>query len=101
MTSTAPLGHCGMLVAMPTFVVSEDVKPGVRYEGMDAASAVRSLLAKDALAVHVGAERLVSCTTQHAFAKAAHDAFYDHHPLVIRPDDVWFCIAQGLRPPRP
>jgi hypothetical protein len=85
-----------MLVAMPTFVVSEDVKPGVRYEGMDAASAVRSLLAKDALAVHVGAERLVSCTTQHAFAKAAHDAFYDHHPLVIRPDDVWFCIAQGF-----
>ena len=53
-----------MLVAMLTFAVSEDVTPGERYEGMDAASAVRSLLAKDALAVHVGAERLVSCTTQ-------------------------------------
>jgi Domain of unknown function (DUF4419) len=42
------------------------------------------------------AHRLVSCDTTHAFVKAVHDAFYDHLPLVIRPDDVWFCIAQGF-----
>ncbi len=81
---------------MQTFIVSEDVGLGERYEGVDAEAAARSLLEKDTLAVHVGVERFAACTTQHPFAKAAHDAFYDHHPLVIRPDDVWFCIAQGF-----
>ena len=42
------------------------------------------------------AERLVSCDATHDFAKAAQDAFYDHHPITIRPDDIWFCIAQGF-----
>ena len=38
----------------------------------------------------------VTCDITHALSKAALKAFYGHHPLVIRPDDVWFCIAQGF-----
>jgi hypothetical protein len=57
---------------------------------------VRNLLAKPVEAMACAAQRLVSCDTTHALVKAAHDAFYDHHPLTIRPDDVWLCIAQGF-----
>lgn len=80
---------------MKTFAVS-DVARGKPYESLDARECVRSLLVKPAEDMHCAAARLVSCDTQHAFVKAAHDAFYDHHPLVIRPDDIWFCIAQGF-----
>jgi hypothetical protein len=39
---------------------------------------------------------LVSATDAHALAQAAHDAFYLHHPLVLSPDAIWFCLAQGF-----
>ena len=32
----------------------------------------------------------------HAFVAAAHMAFDRHHPLVLSPDDVWLCLAQGF-----
>ncbi|MCW1922859.1 DUF4419 domain-containing protein [Luteolibacter arcticus] len=32
----------------------------------------------------------------HGFLLAAHRAFMDHRPLVLSPDDVWVCIAQGF-----
>ena len=41
-------------------------------------------------------KRLVAADTHHALAKAAHDAFYEHRPLVLSPDAVWFCLAQGF-----
>ncbi|MEF0938952.1 DUF4419 domain-containing protein [Rhizobium sp. BR 362] len=47
-------------------------------------------------AVGCASSTLVYCEPSHAFAEAARRAFYDHHPLVIRPDDIWFCIAQGF-----
>ncbi len=40
--------------------------------------------------------RLVWASAGNAFAQAAHDAFYLHHPLVLSPDAVWFCLAQGF-----
>ena len=39
---------------------------------------------------------LVACSAHHPFVQAAHDAFYRHYPLVLSPDAVWFCIAQGF-----
>lgn len=39
---------------------------------------------------------LVSVGPEHALARAAHDAFYGHYPLVLSPDAVWFTIAQGF-----
>jgi hypothetical protein len=40
--------------------------------------------------------RLVWAGAGNAFAQAAHDAFYLHYPLVLSPDAVWFCLAQGF-----
>ncbi len=80
---------------MTTIVVSE-VSRGEAYESLNIDASIASLVKKKLEAAVCDARRLVSCDTQHAFVKAAHDSFYDHHPLVIRPDDVWFCIAQGF-----
>ena len=43
-----------------------------------------------------GALPLVCAKDANALAQAAHDAFYMHHPLVLTPDAVWFCLAQGF-----
>ncbi|HWZ89561.1 MAG TPA: DUF4419 domain-containing protein, partial [Polyangiaceae bacterium] len=32
----------------------------------------------------------------HGFLAAVHSAFAQHCPLVLSPDDVWLCIAQGI-----
>jgi hypothetical protein len=40
--------------------------------------------------------RLVCANDVHGLAQAAHEAFYLHYPLVLSPDAVWFCIAQGF-----
>src|SRR5262249_29831404 len=37
--------------------------------------------------------RLVLSGHARPFAAAAQCAFYEHYPLVITPDDIWFCIA--------
>lgn len=73
-----------------------DVAPGSPYKQFDAHEAMRGLSTKRVEAVGCATPTLVSCEPNHAFAEAARRAFYDHHPLVIRPDDIWFCIAQGL-----
>ncbi|KAB8145807.1 DUF4419 domain-containing protein [Chloroflexia bacterium SDU3-3] len=39
---------------------------------------------------------LVICDDRHALVSAARCAFYDHRPLVLSPDIIWFCIAQGF-----
>ena len=80
---------------MPTFQIC-DVERGKLLPPVDADAAIRSLLLKPAEALACEARRLVACDTTHAFAQAALEAFYGHHPLVIRPDDVWFCVMQGL-----
>lgn len=80
---------------MITFPVSE-VTRGKPCDLLDVDASVHSLLARPVEQFACDTRRLVCCDTQHAFAKAAHDAFYDHHPLVIRPDDIWFCVVQGF-----
>lgn len=40
--------------------------------------------------------RLVCANDVHGLAQAVHEAFYLHYPLVLSPDAVWFCIAQGF-----
>lgn len=32
----------------------------------------------------------------HPLIEAVHTAFAEHYPLVLSPDDVWLCLAQGL-----
>jgi hypothetical protein len=80
---------------LTTFTVC-DVDRGETRQALHPDAAIRALLAKPVEAYDCAATHLVSCDTMHALAKAARDAFYLHHPLVIRPDDVWFCVMQGL-----
>ena len=63
---------------------------------LDVHQSVESLLQRRIEAMALADERLVCCKDTHPFAQAAHDAFYDHFPLVISPDDIWFCLVQGF-----
>ncbi len=40
--------------------------------------------------------RLVACTDISPLVQMAHDAFYEHRPIALSPDVVWFTIAQGF-----
>jgi hypothetical protein len=48
----------------------------------------------------VNQERLVGPPgfngTTHPLIEAVHTAFAEHYPLVLSPDDVWLCLAQGF-----
>jgi hypothetical protein len=63
---------------------------------LDLRASVESLLQRHIEAFALSDDRLVCCKDSHPFAQAAHDAFFDHCPLTFGPDDVWFCLAQGL-----
>jgi Domain of unknown function (DUF4419) len=79
-----------------TFPVSEIAANTKAMPFLDHDAAVRSLLQGQVEALELDDTRLILCTTAHPFAEAAHTAFYEHYPLVIGPDDVWFCIVQGF-----
>lgn len=40
--------------------------------------------------------RLVACTDVSPLVQMAHDAFYEHRPIALSPDAIWFTIAQGF-----
>jgi hypothetical protein len=40
--------------------------------------------------------RLVACTDVSPLVQMARDAFYEHRPIALSPDVVWFTIAQGF-----
>ncbi|MEZ4398739.1 MAG: DUF4419 domain-containing protein [Kofleriaceae bacterium] len=46
--------------------------------------------------VYTSAARLVACTDTSPLVQMAHDAFYEHRPIALSPDAVWFTIAQGF-----
>jgi hypothetical protein len=79
-----------------TIAVSEVTRPTKPEARLDLRASVESLLQRRIEAMALADERLVCCQDTHPFAQAAHDAFYEHCPLTIGPDDVWFCIAQGF-----
>ncbi len=62
----------------------------------DSASSVRGLLNKPVEALAVDDVDLVICNDVHPLAQAVCTAFYGHYPLVLSPDDVWFCLMQGF-----
>ncbi len=57
--------------------------------------AIVDLLGTPVEACGAGAENLVP-VEQNAFLAAAWRAYADHRPLVLTPDAVWLCIAQGF-----
>ncbi len=42
------------------------------------------------------AQPTLVASTLHGLVGAVHHAFQDHYPLVLSPDDIWLCIAQGF-----
>jgi hypothetical protein len=79
-----------------TLPVSDVALAGEPEPRLELRASVEGLLQRRVEAMALADERLVSCKDTHPFAQAAHDAFYDHCPLTISPDDVWFCLAQGF-----
>jgi hypothetical protein len=79
-----------------TLAVSDVAPAERRFAPLVVADSVQSLLERKVEAMALSDKRLVSCKDVHPFVQAAHDAFFLHYPLVISPDDVWFCIAQGF-----
>ena len=45
---------------------------------------------------YTSAARMVACTDVSPLVQMAHDAFYEHRPITLSPDAVWFTIAQGF-----
>jgi hypothetical protein len=81
---------------MITFDVS-DVAPGtVPLPASSAREALQSRLKHPVEACASNLPLLVEDAGVNGFVAAAHYAFMDHHPLVLSPDDVWLCIAQGF-----
>ena len=79
-----------------TFPVSEVETASQPLPALDQVSSVTNLLNARVEDMLLDDSKLVICNDAHPFAQAAHTAFYDHHPLVIGPDDIWFCLLQGF-----
>jgi len=79
-----------------TFLVSK-VEPAARRRArLDRVRALSSLLPNRVEQMWTSAARLVSCTDVHPLVQMTHDAFYEHRPIVLSPDAIWFCLAQGF-----
>src|SRR5690606_17626212 len=78
-----------------TFKIS-DVDRGPLEPALDIDCSVSRLRSRRAEAVHCGARRLGECVAPLPLGAAAKLALYQHHLLLLRPDDVWFCSAQGF-----
>jgi hypothetical protein len=81
---------------MVTFAVCDVMRMFAPFPALEAEAALRSLFARPVEARSPVRGRLFSCKDTNALAQAAHDAFYHHAPLVLSPDVVWLCLAQGF-----
>lgn len=82
---------------MITFAVTKvESNPKRRREVSVAQSmGVRANRSFEAAACHASST-LVQSGNTHGFLAAVHAAFDAHYPLVLSPDDVWLCLAQGF-----
>lgn len=82
---------------MSTFQVSTDVeverKPKQELAWRESVASLLNLRVEQMCTCD---KPLVAADTHHPLAKAAHDAFYEHYPLVLSPDAIWFCLANGF-----
>lgn len=58
--------------------------------------AIQTLLHQPIEAVSEGSDFPFFCDDTNPLLMAAHDAFFTHRPLVLNPDVLWFCLAQGF-----
>lgn len=74
--------------------------PGPRAPASDAGDGIMVLGAPTSIArleqAYESDKKLVTATDVSPLVKMAHDAFYEHRPITLSPDAVWFTIAQGF-----
>lgn len=78
-----------------TFQLCDVARATAPLPEASAREAAVGLLGTPVEACGAGAENLVT-VEQNAFLAAAWRAYADHRPLVLTPDAVWLCIAQGF-----
>jgi hypothetical protein len=81
---------------MVTFAVSDVPRDDTRLATVGADAQVAALGWKTFEARRIGAKDVVQAPLVHPLALAVHLAFETHRPLVLTPDAVWLCLAQGL-----
>ena len=81
---------------MPTFEVCEVQVASDRKDALDRDRVLRGLFTQPVESLYRSDAKLVACDNRNQLALAAHDAFYEHRPLVLTPDTVWLCIASGF-----
>lgn len=79
-----------------TFSVSQVERAARRRVRLDRTQALSSLVRGRVEQMSTSEARLVACTDVHPLVQMAHDAFYEHRPIVLSPDAIWFCLAQGF-----
>jgi hypothetical protein len=79
-----------------TFTVSEVAPATQRRPALDRTRVLTDLVRRRVEQMWASEARLVSCTDVHPLVQMAHDAFYEHRPIALSPDAIWFCIAQGF-----
>jgi hypothetical protein len=79
-----------------TFAVSDVEMATKRRVALDRRQSLTSLLQGRVEQLWASDARMVSCNTMHPLVQMAHDAFYEHRAIVLLPDDIWFCLAQGF-----
>lgn len=82
--------------AMVTFAVSDVECARGRFRSVSAGAQVAALGWKTTEAHRLGSSEIVQGALVHPLALAIHLAFETHRPLLLTPDAVWLCIAQGL-----
>lgn len=81
---------------MITFAVSDVERAGAALDDrVTVADSLTGRLRRTFEAVGCNAADLVR-SQGHGFVDAVGMAFAKHYPLVLSPDDVWLCLAQGL-----
>lgn len=80
---------------MTSFPVSDVDVSGDRLAPAQLVSSLAARLAGKLESADANCGNLVECSG-HPFVHAVHLAFARHLPLVLSPDDVWLCLAQGF-----
>jgi len=74
--------------------------PGPREASTDTGDGIMLLGKTTAIArveqAYESDRKLVAATDISPLVQMAHDAFYEHRPITLSPDTVWFTIAQGF-----
>jgi hypothetical protein len=89
--------HCYNPATMSrTFTVSKVAPATQRRPALDRTRVLPDLVRHRVEQMWASDAHLVSCTDVHPLVQMAHDAFYEHRPIALSPDAIWFCIAQGF-----